>query len=217
MPVFRSPRERRLWLWALAAVVAIYSTIGLAPTVASELAEQSLLAPLFGLGVLFVAATVVTRGLSVRPGGADIAIALGITAAVLLAVTRSALQEERTHLIEYAVVGVFVYEALIERARRRRIRTPVLLAIVATALLGGIDEAIQALVPSRIFDPVDILFNALAGTGAIGTSVAFARVRRWRAASTHTDQRAETRALSELRPLSPASAPANPTNSNADG
>lgn len=69
MALFASDRERRLWLWTLAVVVAIYSS-------------------------------------------------LGIAAAYVLAFVRMSIPEERTHLVEYGVVGVFLYQALAERASR---------------------------------------------------------------------------------------------------
>ena len=51
-------------------------------------------------------------------------------------------------------------------------------AVVATALVGALDEGIQVLLPSRVFDPVDILFNVLAGLMAVAASVALAWARR---------------------------------------
>ncbi len=185
MTVFSSDRERRLWLWTLAVVVAIYSTLGLARTLAGALREAGLLEGttlvFFGFFALFlVGATVVTQGLKARPGGAEIAVALGVTAAYLMVFFRMVSLEERTHLIEYGVVGVFIYEALAERASHgRRVPLPPLLAILATAALGLLDEGIQLFLPSRVFDPVDILFNLLAGAMSVGTSVALAWARRW--------------------------------------
>ena len=49
---------------------------------------------------------------------------------------------------------------------------------MATAALGLFDKCIQALLPSRIFDPLDILFYMLAGTMAVGASMALAWVRK---------------------------------------
>lgn len=81
--------------------------------------------------------------------------------------------------MEYTVVALLIYEALTERASNgRRVPVPALLAIGATALLGVLDEGIQALLPSRVFDPIDILFNALAGLMAVLASVALAWARR---------------------------------------
>ena len=184
MGIFSSARERRLWLWTLAVVVAIYSTLGISRTLAEYLREHGLLEAasvvLFLLGMLLVGATVVTQGLKARPGGAEIAVALGVTAAYLMVFLRMAILEERTHLIEYGVLGVFIYAALAERASQgRRVPLPPLLAILATATLGLLDECIQWFLPNRVFDPVDILFNLLAGTMAVAASVALAWVRRW--------------------------------------
>ena len=90
-----------------------------------------------------------------------------------------AILEERSHLIEYGVLGVFTYEALAERARQgRRVPLPPLLAALTTAALGVVDEGIQWFLPTRVFDPQDILFNLLAGTMAIGAVLVLAWARR---------------------------------------
>ena len=185
MALFSSDRERRLWLWTLAVVLAIYSTLGLARTLAGALREHGLLGPAFPLvsfllAMSLVGATVVAHGLKARPGGAEIAVALGVTAAYLLVFLRMVGPEERSHLIEYGVVGVFIYEALSERASQgRRVPALPLIAVLATAALGVLDECIQIFVPSRVFDPVDILFNLLAAAMAVGASVALAWARQW--------------------------------------
>ena len=113
MSLFTSARERRLWAWTLAVVAAIYSTLGLARTWAGALRESGLLAPAFVLGMVLVAATVLTQGLKTRPGGAEIAVALGVAAAYPM-----------------------------------------------------------------VFDPVDMLFNFLAGVMAVSAKVALAWARR---------------------------------------
>ena len=180
MALFSSRRERRLWLWTLAVLMAIYATLGLAPMLAEVLRERGWLPAAVACGLVLVGMTIVTQGLQVRPGGVEIAVGLGIAAAYLLMVARlMAGQEERTHLMEYGVVGVFVYEALVERARQgRRVPLPPLIAVLATAALGLLDEGIQAVLPNRVFDPRDILFNVLAGTTAVGACVALGWLRR---------------------------------------
>jgi len=179
--LFASDRERRLWAWTLAVVVAIYSTLGLARTLAGVLRDEGLLVASFAFGMVLVGATVVVLGLRKRPGAAEIGIALGIAAAYFMVMLRMALPEERTHLIEYGVVAVFIHEALKERARQgRRVPIPALLAIAAASVVGVIDECIQAFIPSRVFDPEDILFNFLAALMAVVSSVALSWARRRR-------------------------------------
>jgi hypothetical protein len=179
--MFTSRRERRLWAWTLVVVVAIYSTLGLARTLAGVLREEGLLVAAFAAGMVLVGATVLVLGLRSRPGATEIGIALGIATAYFMVMVRMALPEERTHLIEYGVVAVFIHEALKERAGQgRRVPVPALIAVAAASVVGTVDEGIQAFLPSRVFDTEDILFNVLAATMAVASSVAlgWARSRR---------------------------------------
>lgn len=180
-PLFSSNRERRLWAWTLAVVVAIYSTLGLARSLADALPTGgSVNVVLFLLGCLMVLATVVTQGLSTRPGTAEIAVMLGVAACYLFVFVRMTVPTERSHLVEYGVVAVFIYEALKERAQQgRRVPWPPLVAIVMASLLGVVDECLQAGLPSRTFDSQDILFNVLAAVMAVAASAALAWARRW--------------------------------------
>ena len=181
MRLFSSRRERRLWLWTMAVAVAIYSTLGLTGTLAEWLREHGFLdaAVFFLLGMFLVGATIVTQGVKVRIGTWEIAVAMGVVAAYLMVFTRMAILEERSHLIEYGVLGVFTYEALAERARQgRRVPLPPVLAALITAALGVVDEGIQWFLPTRVFDPQDILFNLLAGTMAIVSVMLLAWARR---------------------------------------
>ena len=183
MNIFSSYRERRLWLWVLAVMVAIYATLGLAQTLAETLRERGLLdisIGLFLLSMFLVAATIITQGLKVRPGGAEVAVAIGVATAYLLVFTRMTVPTERSHLIEYSVVGILIFEALTERASQgRRVPLPPVLAVITTVTLGALDEGIQWLLPNRVFDPVDILFNTLAGIMAVAASVLLSWARRW--------------------------------------
>lgn len=182
MPFFSSARERRLWTWTLAVVVTIYATLGLARTLAAALGDSYLGAGLFIVSCLLVLATIVTQGLKTRPSSAEIYVALGVAAVYILVFVRMTIPTERSHLIEYGVVAVFTYEALMERANQgRRVPVPALLAVLLTSLVGVIDECIQALLPSREFDPRDILFNVLAAVMAVAMSVALGWARRWTA------------------------------------
>ena len=181
--MFSSARERRLWLWTLAVVAAIYSTLGLAGSLAEVLREFDLLDnSTLVLTVMFLlGATILTHGIKVRPGGVEIAVILGITAVYLMLVLRSTVgPAERTHLMEYGVLAVFVHAALAERVSQGgRVPLPPVVAILVTTALGVVDEGIQWLLPSRVFDPLDMLFNFLAGTTTVAAVVALGWARSW--------------------------------------
>ena len=180
-PLFASKRERRLWAWTLAVVATIYSTLGLARTLAGSWGDSALGAGLFALCCVMILAIVVTRGLKRRPGGAEIGVAVGIAAVYLLVLARMSSPTERAHLIEYGVVALFIHEALMERVSQgRRVPAAALLAASLAILLGVIDEFIQLYLPSRVFDPVDIGFNVLAAVMAVTASSALGWVRKRR-------------------------------------
>lgn len=179
--LFTSDRERRLWFSAVGVVVAIYSTLGLAGTLAEVMRENNLVPP-FVLFLLFVLmAAVIGSGMKRRPGAREIWVALGVLGVYIMALLRmGGSPEERTHLFEYGIVAVLIYHALVERSLNgRRVPTPAVLAFVMAALLGWLDEGIQALLPNRVYDPFDIFVNALAALLAIVASVAVARARGW--------------------------------------
>ncbi len=180
MRLFTSRRERRLWFCALAVVVAIYSTLGLAGTLAEVLREGNLMRASFFFLMLLTVAAIVGSGLKRRPGRREVWVALGVTAVYGMLVIRMGVSpEERTHLFEYGIVAVLIYQALSERLQNgRRVPVPALLALVVTALLGWLDEGIQALLPNRVYDNFDVFSNALAAIIAIAASLAIAWARR---------------------------------------
>ena len=162
MPFFSSARERRLWAWTLAVVGAIYATLGLATTLVEIVGNRRLFDFLFIAGFLLIGTAVLTQGLKVRPRGAEIGVVIGIGAVYLMVLARLGIPE-RSHLFEYCVVSILVFEAFTERASHgRRVPVPALLTIVMTSLVGVVDELIQAVLPSRVFEWTDILFNCLA-------------------------------------------------------
>ncbi len=177
--MFTSGRERRLWFWALAAVVAIYSTLGLAGRLARVLRERDLLDLSFIVGFLMVVGAIAASALKRRPGRREIWVALGVVAVYAMVVVRMGIgPEERTHLFEYGLVAVLIHQALTERARNgRRVPVPAVLAVVVTGLLGWLDEGIQALLPNRVYDLVDVGRNVLAGFMAIVATLALTRAR----------------------------------------
>ena len=176
--VFSSVRERRLWCCLLAVVFAIFSTLRLTPLLAEYFRDSVWLAVAFLLGMFLVASTILTQGLKTRPSGLGWGVGLGVATVFYMVLVRMAIPEQRSHLIEYGVVGVIVYEALAERASHRDVRHPGLLAAAIATLVGVTDECIQFLLPNRVFELQDILFNSLACVTAVAASVMLGWMRR---------------------------------------
>ena len=175
---FSSTRERRLWLFTAAVVAGIYLTLGLASTLAQKFYNQDVAAFVFLSLMFLVALTVLLVALNVRPSGAEIGIGLGIVTVYLWVLLRMTIPE-RSHLIEYSIVAAFIYAALVERRNQgRSVLFPEVFAILATTLVGTADEFIQLFLPSRVFDPTDILFNFLAATMAVTASAILIYSRR---------------------------------------
>ena len=178
MPLFTSTRERRLWTWTLVVVVTIYSTLGLARRLSDTLRDRELSESAFILGFLVLGVAIVIQALRTRPSIAEIGIVLGVAGVYIMLFSRMASPEERTHLFEYGLVAVLIYQALTERRTHgRRVPAPAALAVVATALLGWLDEGVQFILPERVYDIRDVGFNALAGLVAVSATLAMARAR----------------------------------------
>ena len=181
--IFVSDRERRLWIVTLFVVVAIYSTLGIAPIVSDLLRSRGLLESAFGLGVVAIAGAVMLLALRRQPTVHEIGIWVGVAAVYLMAFVRIELAEERTHLVEYGLVAALTLQALVERSHTGRgPARPALLALLITATVGTVDELIQAVLPTRVFDLRDILFNVLAAAMALAASsaIVWSRNRRSR-------------------------------------
>ncbi len=128
--------------------------------------------------MLLVAATVAHYGLSKRPDLTSWTLGLGLFTIYLMLFLRLGMAE-RSHLIEYSVLAVFIYRAVGERmkADKNRLR-PALIALGLTLLLGTLDEVLQLFLPGRVFDPVDIFFNGMAALLAIGSVLLLQWIRR---------------------------------------
>ncbi|MGI9584050.1 MAG: VanZ family protein [Acidimicrobiia bacterium] len=175
---FTSAREKRYWIAAAVVVALIYATLGLAQSLAEELRDQEWVSTAIWLGLWLIVAAIVVLGLKRRTGWAMIGVALGIVGVYVLVMARMGIPEERSHLIEYGIVAILVHEALKERfAGRYGVLKPAMLAIAITAVIGTVDELIQAVLPNRVFDIRDVAFNAFAAVLAVGASVALSFVR----------------------------------------
>ncbi len=153
-------------MWAFVVVVAIYSTLGLAAQLVGLVSEE-ILAGLFLLCLILVVVVVITQGFRIRPGGKEIGIALGVVVVYVLLGVRMAIPE-RSHLMEYGILAMLIYEAFTERAANGRLSTPpALAAFLVASAVGLLDECIQIALPNRVFDWEDILFNVLAVLAAV--------------------------------------------------
>jgi hypothetical protein len=176
---FRSAREKRLWTWTLVTLVAIFSTLGLAATLAKAIPSQFFSVTFFVAGCMLVLAAVITHGLQARPSRLEIVVALGVAAAYLMVLVRATSPVERSHIVEYGIVALLVFEALRERnLHGGSVPVPAAVAVFAATAVGTLDECLQLLIPSRVFDPLDIVFNALAATMAVSSSLALSWARR---------------------------------------
>ena len=177
---FTSDRERRLWLWTFGVLVAIYSTLGPAAELAAALRARNLLGVSSGAVLFLVVLVLAVPWVRRRPGRREIGAAIGVAAVYLTTLIRLPVPEARSHLFEYGLVAMLIYHALSERNRNgRHVPLPALVALVATALLGWLDEGIQALLPNRAYDLVDVGFNTIAALMAISASLFMAWARRW--------------------------------------
>ena len=178
--LFSSDREQRLWVWILIVMVATYSTLSPAQELAAALRERNLLRVSTAAFLLMVGVVIAVKWAKTRPDRREIGAALGITAVYLTTLIRLPVPEARSHLFEYGLVAMLIYQALTERRRNgRRVPVPAALAVVATALLGWLDEGIQWLLPNRVYDLLDVGFNALAGLAAVSAILFMEWGRRW--------------------------------------
>ncbi|MCG8467569.1 MAG: VanZ family protein [Gemmatimonadetes bacterium] len=179
MDRFLSRRERRLWLWAAASVLAIWATLPLSGILVELVSQRRMLdQTFFNLFVVLVAA-IRWSGLERRPGRRELWVYAAVIGAYGMLFLRTGL-EERSHLFEYGLVGVFIYQALLERRRAGgSVRVPAVLAILITSLSGALDEGIQWFLPNRVFDPIDLGFNAFAALLSVTASVAVGWARRF--------------------------------------
>lgn len=176
---FSSDRERRLWLWTLVVLVAIYSTLSPAQELALALRERNLLGVTTSAVLLLVGVVIAVHWAKTRPGRAEIGAAIGVLVVYLTTLMRMPFPEARSHLFEYGLVVMLIYHALHERRRNgRRVPVPALLALVVTALLGWLDEGIQAFLPNRVYDLVDVGQNAAFATMAIAATVVLGWARK---------------------------------------
>ena len=172
--VFVTRREKRLWFAAGLCIVLIYSSLYIARPAAEALREGNLLRLVVALAFVATAALILWRLLASGAGWRVLCMSGFIGAGYLILLTVVPMMpEERLHFLEYGVVAALIYLALRERraglvesgavAGDHRPRLPPwVVAVVATAIVGWVDEGIQAVLPNRVYDIRDVAFNGVA-------------------------------------------------------
>lgn len=168
MALFTSPREKLLWICVVLVMAVIFATLFVANPLVDFFKNQNTQAVIFLCGMFLTGLAILINAIKLKPGSIELAVWIGIAAVSLMLFLRLGIPE-RSHLIEYSILAIFMYEALRERKRNGiHIRRPALLALILSFSIGILDEAIQYVLPNRVFDPIDILFNGMVITMAIG-------------------------------------------------
>ena len=170
-----SPRAARVTLTVY--LVAIYTTLGVVRSVTNFLRDHGL------LRVSVVAAFVIAGAAGLwlilreaRNRSWRTVLALLLTGAAYAAVIYPMKSlEEKIHFVEYGGAAVLAHAAAPRNWSRWK-RFIVCALFVAAA--GWIDEGIQALLPSRVYDLRDVAFNATAGLMALGVVAIFSARER---------------------------------------
>jgi hypothetical protein len=174
--LFRTARERRLWLAVASAVVALLAALYPMQFALDALRARSLLR--FAIAVLFVACAAAVASALARhhaPLRAWLVVALAgaLYAAIALAME---VPQERLHLVEYGALALLIRTAIAESAAIRRLGDRVsnvdVWALGAATAIGWLDEAVQGILPNRMYDLRDVAFNALAAALALGAAAA---------------------------------------------
>lgn len=170
---FTSGRERKLWFWALMVLIAIYATLFFGGQLIDYMIERRIIEQSTFYLFLVLILAFIYSGLKSSGKRLGYWIYAGVIAVYGMAILRMDLTTaERSHMFEYGLLSILIYEALIERRLNgMNVRFPVLTSIMAAGTIGLLDEFIQLFIPYRVFDFVDIGFNYLAS--AFGVLISF--------------------------------------------
>lgn len=159
-------RNQKSWLWVVLCAVTIFSTIPIARSL-QKFVYNYLGKEFFTYIVLFVIVCGLVLLLYYFIFRLNINrfsqyVWLISCAAVLIYVTIQLNEhpEEAIHLLEYGLLAYFTYNALSYRIQDRSVY---ITAILIVASVGAIDEFIQWMTPSRVWDYKDVGINTLAG------------------------------------------------------
>lgn len=174
-----SKRERILWTWALVVLFAIYASLFLGGQLIDFMIRRRLLEQsTFYLFLVLVFAFIIS-GWKSAGKRLEYWIYAGVIAVCGMALLRMDLTvAERSHMFEYGLLSILIYQALRERRSNGvRVKVPALTAILVSGTVGLLDECIQYVIPYRVFDVVDIGFNYFASAFGVLTSVGIGKLQ----------------------------------------
>ena len=161
------PREPewQSWCYVVVGALIIYCTIPVARAFRELIAEQIGLEFFLYLTAILTAIAGAVAFINLRkrklPTNAYLWL-FGIVAAFMVYIYQLRdIPEEAIHVAEYGVIGILVYRALSHRTRDFSIYV---MAALIVGMIGVLDEYIQWVAPSRVFDLRDIRTNFLAGS-----------------------------------------------------
>ncbi|WP_421920106.1 VanZ family protein [Marinifilum sp.] len=178
MSIFKSSQEKKQWLYVLLVWIAILTSLVFGYPLLQELGAENMEALIFILCLIIVGTTVILHTFRRTNEKNDTVTILGIIAVLMMLFLRLGLAE-RSHLIEYSVLTVFIHRALTERYRNQYKKFHIaILTLVISFLIGVFDECVQVIIPNRVFDMADFLFNGLAAGIAVGAILLWEWIRK---------------------------------------
>jgi len=171
------PKEKEWfsWLWAVSWAIVILLTIPLARMISDRIAELVgrqafvwLTASAIAIGMLLGLRSIARRTL---PPSAYVALAVFGGGLLWMAWTLRGNPVEAFHLVQYGILSVLFYRALLHRMNDYGIYV---IAALLTAAVGILDEWIQWLIPGRFWGMRDVLINLAAAVltqSAIGAGL----------------------------------------------
>ncbi|MEP3836650.1 MAG: VanZ family protein [Algibacter sp.] len=179
MSFFKSSREKHLWFWALVVLIGIFTTLFIGKPLAQFFGNQNVQIIVFLIGILLTGIAIIINAIKIKPSKIELSLWFGIVAVYIMVFLRLGLPE-RSHLFEYSILTIIIHKALIERKNQGvQIHKPALISFIITFFIGVLDEGIQIILPNRVFDLQDILFNSVAIISAVISklSINWIRVR----------------------------------------
>ena len=176
---FTSNREKRLWMWSALVLFTIVSTLVLGGQLL-ELTENKrwIEQSTFNLFLVLVFSLLIS-GWKSKQQRVELWIYSGVVAVIGMAFLRMDLTvAERSHLFEYGLLSILIFEALKERLKNEKaFKSPALTAFIIVGLIGLIDEVVQLFIPYRVFDWIDIGFNFFASAFGITLSLLVSKIQ----------------------------------------